>query len=216
MPRVGKEEPMKVRLIGMMLLVAGLALSAAPASAQVDVPAVRSIRAALAELDGVIATLEDMKRSRHRDRALRQAAEVRTRLVEGLATLVTAAPIVPRTPVVPPRMRPAGPEAMDGQRFGELVVRLGQLAFAKDQMAYLEDVVRHNWFHTDQVRRVMRAFSFDSDKVKAAVLMYPVVLDKREFHVVQQELAFESDRERLRNEVRRIDEVGLDREREVR
>lgn len=207
---------MMVRGIGMVVLAAGIALSAATVTAQVEVPAIRSLREALTELDGVIATLEDMKHSRHRDRALRQAAEVRTRLVEGLATLVVAPPRVQRPSHEPPPMRRAGPDAMDGPRFEALVARLGQLAFAKDQMAYLEDVVRHNRFLTEQVRQVMRAFSFDSDKVKAAALMYPAVLDKGDFHEAQQELTFESDRERLRNEVRRIDATGLDREHEVR
>ncbi len=207
---------MNGRLLGVAALVVGMGVFASWKPLLAQVPAVRALQAALVELDGVIATLDDMRPSRSRDRALRQAAEARTRLVDGLATLVVEESRPPRYPPVPPRMQPDGPEPIDLQRFGDLVNRLQELSFAKDQMAYLMDVVRNNRFTTEQVRRVMQVFTFDADKVKVAIAMYPVVLNKADFHAAQHELTFESDRERLRSEVQRIDAAGMGRDYEDR
>lgn len=202
------------RAIRFTLLALGILLLASPAtqardSGRAQARSVQLLREALDDLDDVIAQIERMKPSRQQERVLRKAVGARARLAEGLHGI---APLLPRTPG--PKFEPeppkrVAPSPMDSQRLDELLRRIADLSFSKDQLAYLEDAVRGRYFVTDQVRRVMRVFSFDADKVKAAVLMYPAVLDREDFYRAQDELSFESDRARLRDEVRRIDASGL-------
>lgn len=192
-----------------ILVACALLFGAMPAAAQRS--PFDALRLALEELDGSITAIERMKPSRQKDRALRRAIAARALLADGLDGLSGRISPVPRPHHEPPVMVPAAPAPMDPARFDDLLRRLGELTFSKDQMNYLSDVVREHYFTTEQVRRVMRVFSFDSEKVKAAVLMYPVVLDRKDFYRAQDELTFESDRERLRAEVRRIDATGLPR-----
>lgn len=192
------------------ILVAS-AMLCAPVPAAAQRSPVDALRLALDELDGSIAAIERMKSSRQKDRALRRAIAARALLADGLDGLSGRIGPVPRPHHEPPVMVPAAPSPMDPARFDDLLRRLGELTFSKDQMNYLSDVAREHYFTTEQVRRVMRVFSFDSEKVKAAVVMYPSVLDRKDFYRAQDELTFESDRERLRAEVRRIDATGLPR-----
>jgi hypothetical protein len=194
-----------------ILVASAMLFAPMPATAQRS--PVDALRLALDELDGSIAAIERMKSSRQKDRALRRAIAARALLadgLDGLAGRVAPGP-GPRPHRDTPVMVPAAPSPMDPARFDDLLLRLGALTFSKDQMNYLADVVREHYFTTEQVRRVMRVFTFDSEKVKAAVVMYPAVLDRKDFYRAQDELTFESDRERLRAEVRRIDATGLPR-----
>jgi len=208
---------MVVRLLGIALTVA-VVLAGTPAFA--GTPSVQGLYDALEELDGAIEAIEWLAPSRHKTKALHRANEARRRIVAEIHAIEkadTGPEGHERRPHAEPQaIRPAAPEPMDAGRFDALAKRLRELSFSRDQLSYLQDAVRHQRFTTDQVRTVMKVFSFDADKVKAAVAMYPAVLDKADFYRAQDELTFEADRERLRAEVRRLDAAGLPPAREAR
>lgn len=148
---------------------------------------------AISELDNALAQLDRMPPSRHRERVYQAVTAARTKLLSGLrgAKAEVETEVVVELPPAP----------MDHRFFGELLNRLKELSFGKDQLAYLKDASRTSYFVTEQVRQVMRVLSFGADKVEAAAIMYPSVLDKENFYRVQDELTFESDRDKLRERI---------------
>lgn len=75
-------------------------------------------------------------------------------------------------------------------------------AFDDDRMLLLREVVKHRAFTTTQVIDVLDEVSFE--KVEAAVLLYPNVVDPESFVRVYDELNFTSDRRELAERLERL------------
>lgn len=89
------------------------------------------------------------------------------------------------------------------ERAFELFVRdLRRAPFARDKVAIVEDVVVHAHFTSEQAEIVVRVVEAWG-QVDAAVALYPRVVDPESFHRVVGALTFRSDREELRERIRR-------------
>lgn len=136
--------------------------------------------------------LDGIRESAGRARQLRQdLARVERRLVEVARDrhAQQSPPIV----VVPP-----APQAMAGPDFQALIGELDRHAFSDDKLAVLRSVAPHVLFHVDQVKAVMDAFSFGSDKVEAAAMLFPRTVDRERWYLVYSSLTFSSDKDELR------------------
>ena len=185
------------------VLVMALTLgSALPASAQPHRGAQADLEEALQSLDEALRVLEGMRGVRGRSVLMRQILEARDRVIDAMERLEYRGR---RQPPGPPVAVPAGPLPMDPQRFAELVQDLRNRSFSSEQLDLLRDVARHQWFLTAQVRQVMQVFSFDSEKVEAAAILYPKVLDRENFYQAYADFTFDSDRQKLRQRVTEMD-----------
>lgn len=185
------------------VLVLALTLgSAMPASAQGHRGAQADLEEALQSLEDAARVLEGMRGVRGRSVLMRRILEARDRVIDAMERLEYRGR---RQPPGPPVAVPVGPVPMDPQRFAGLLGDLRNLSFASEQLDLLRDVVRHQWFLTAQVREVMGVFSFDSEKVEAAAILYPKVLDRQDFYQVYGDFTFDSDRQKLRQRVMEMD-----------
>ena len=74
--------------------------------------------------------------------------------------------------------------------------------FARDKVAIVEDVARHAHFTSEQACVVVRLVEAWG-QVDAALALYPQVVDPASFHIVVSALTFRSDRDELRERIRR-------------
>lgn len=99
---------------------------------------------------------------------------------------------VPPEPVAPV-MHPMTPAD-----FHQLLSALEAEGFSKGKFRVLQSAIPHNNFTVEQVKKVMKKFSFSKGKTRAAAMMYPRILDKNNFYKVYEELPFDSDKEKLK------------------
>lgn len=116
----------------------------------------------------------------------------------------------PRPAPAYPGLLPAAQPPMGATDVDDLVRSLKAATFSKDQLNLLRDAARHHRFRTESVRRIVAVFDFGNDKVEAAAILYRKTVDRREFHRVLADLAFESEREALRARMDDIDRAGLE------
>ena len=142
-------------------------------------------------------------------------ASMRARLVRLRAVLDAApvssapSPVVVVTP--PPRDRPrqdnppppAAPQAMDAARFADLTADIKKAPFADGKLDLVRDAVAHHHFNVDQVVAVMQLIPMSSDKVEAAALMHPRLVDPQDFFKVYKHIPFSGDQDALRARVGR-------------
>lgn len=146
-------------------------------------------REKLAELRGMSSAHPDYITRRE---MTRKADELR-RLLERIDAELALQYAPPPPPIQPPPVQP-----MEAGRFTTLLNTLGAEAFPKGKLRVVKQAGRHDHFSVDQVRRVMRQFSFADGKVQAAATLYPKLVDPQNFFQVYEELDFEADKNRLR------------------
>lgn len=90
--------------------------------------------------------------------------------------------------------------------FGRMLKSLKVESFDDGKLSFVKLVSRSNEFTSDQVRQMLKTFSFDPQRAQAAVALYPAVSDKKNFsHALE---AFDHDSSRI--SVRQ--QLQLDRE----
>lgn len=75
--------------------------------------------------------------------------------------------------------------------------------FDSDRTELIETVLINSDFTSAQCRRLMDAYTFDNDRIKAMQLMYPRISDKEGFFVVTEGLTFQSDKEKVNNFIKK-------------
>jgi len=90
----------------------------------------------------------------------------------GLMPPPQEATLAPPTPTFAP--------ASDGD-LQRLVTALEGQDFDAGRLTFLKAALRYNTYSSDQVRRILRTFDFDSDRIEAAVLLYPRVRNQDRF-----------------------------------
>lgn len=204
---------------------------AVPAGAEVSLPGdpeMRDIRVTLRDLRGLISTLRnqamvaEMQRRLDRvDRKLARLDTVRWNLIDTAAAfeadalrcnqaldLATRAP-VPRLPRDPYRedwypaepTPPPGPLVTAPDELARIQGAIEQASFSKDKLAVLRSASRERAFTSEQVLTLVRGFSFGNDKVEAAALLHPKVVDPENWYVVYGAFDFESDKRKLRQRI---------------
>lgn len=83
----------------------------------------------------------------------------------------------------------------------QIQAALNAESFADGRLKVLGSAASNHWFTVAQVRTLMGLFDFDSDKVEAAAMLYPRVIDTANWYQVYSELSFEADKDALRERV---------------
>lgn len=97
-----------------------------------------------------------------------------------------------------PPLPPSGPVEMTDAEFVQVLGAYRNAYYTSQKYVVLQEVSAQNWFTTDQVITVMNETYWNTDKVKAAALLYPRVVDRKNWFKVYAALYWESDREELR------------------
>lgn len=87
---------------------------------------------------------------------------------------------------------------MEDVQFYRMVAQIEDEPFPSGKLSIISMAVDYNYFTSAQVYTVLNALTFPSDKVEAAVLLYPMVLDPDAFYQVFGAFTFESSKEEVR------------------
>ncbi|MTJ06765.1 DUF4476 domain-containing protein [Anabaena sp. UHCC 0253] len=68
-------------------------------------------------------------------------------------------------------------------------------------LEFLAQAVPQNYFTAAQATQIVKKINFESRKISAAVLLYPQVVDRGNWFVVEQTFTFESQRRELRRQI---------------
>lgn len=109
-------------------------------------------------------------------------------------TLVAIAPPAAPPPATVPPPAPAR-AAMADRDFTALVAAIEKESFSSNQVALVNTAAGSHWFTIDQVGQVMDALTHSSDKVAAAKLLRPRVLDPQNAWKLSEHLTFSSDKD---------------------
>ncbi len=95
---------------------------------------------------------------------------------------------------------PMPPEflAMGGGPFDLLKVAIHAEPFGDKKLDILREAVRSHRFNVDQVIELLPMFTFSDERVDAAVMLHPVVVDPEVWFRVYDHFDFDSDKEEVR------------------
>lgn len=102
-----------------------------------------------------------------------------------------------RPPHAPPPPLIVAPAAMDAARFSGLLSAIEREPFSDDQLDILRSVSRHELFTVAQLGRIMDELAFSSDRVEAARLLRPRIIDPENAWMLNEHLIFSSDKQEV-------------------
>ena len=157
---------------------------------------------ALQEMQSLSDRLGDVRDRRLRDELRDRVSRLERDLQDERDDVADARPVdriqqPPPVVVAPP---PVGPVPMSDARFQEVRDAIAQAYYTPQKYAVIQSVARDNWFTVDQVVVVMNDLYWNTDKVKAAAMLYPKVVDKQDWFKVYGALYFDSDKDALRRQ----------------
>lgn len=160
---------------------------------------VNALLAEVAEMDAKL----DHGAGKHGRRALREELDEMRERLQDMREDLNEAPVIRPGEMPPPYLPPppTGPVSMSPERFTQVLAAIQGAYYTSEKYVVLQDAARENWFSVDQVIAVMNEMYWTSDKVKAAALLYPRVVDRGEWFRVYAVLPFDSDRQQLRNQI---------------
>lgn len=94
----------------------------------------------------------------------------------------------------PPRAAaaPMGPAA-----FNKLRAAVADESFSDDQLALLRSAAAGNWFTCDQLGMLLDEFSFSDDRVEAARILRPRIVDPGNAYTLNEHLTFSEEKEKI-------------------
>ncbi len=97
---------------------------------------------------------------------------------------------------------PATPNAPTGctvaasnSDFNEVLRSVRNESFSDNKLNVARQFLRHNCVSTDQVRQLLKEFSFEETRLEVAKLAYPKVTDKNRYFTIANEFSFSSTKE---------------------
>ncbi|MFT4977699.1 MAG: hypothetical protein ACI8S6_003606 [Myxococcota bacterium] len=93
---------------------------------------------------------------------------------------------------------PPPPRVTSSDELGRIESAIARESFSDDRLAVLRSASEGRRFTSTQVRRLMDQFTFSDDKIAAAVLLFPKVVDQQNWYTVYSALTFGSDKAELR------------------
>jgi hypothetical protein len=148
--------------------------------------AARDLAADLREARELLKKVNDRK-TRDRLELLLSRAELRAADIQkDLAVLA-----------VPPRR-----VALTADEFARFLKGLNANAFDSEKVPFVEQYAKTRWFTTTQAREVLKAFTFDDGRVKAAVALYPRLTDPDNFFTCLDTFTFDSGRKAVREKLK--------------
>ncbi|MDF1562411.1 MAG: DUF4476 domain-containing protein [Deltaproteobacteria bacterium] len=106
-------------------------------------------------------------------------------------------PPMPAPEPLPPPV-PAGPIAMDGPQFHEILAAVRAEDFESGKLDVLRDATDHAWYTVAQVKQVLDVFSFGSGKLKALEIMAPQIVDLENKFKIYGAFTFDSDKKKAK------------------
>lgn len=113
-------------------------------------------------------------------------------------TVMSLPPPAPPPPVVVRPAEPVGPTPMADRDFTTFVASVKAESFSSDQLGIIQSVARAQHFTIAQVGVVIDQLTHSSDKVAAAKVMAPKVVDRENAWKLNEHLTFSSDKEAVR------------------
>ncbi len=106
----------------------------------------------------------------------------------------------PEVEAAPSRAPAPGPakEACSFEEFGQLRASIEQQAFSRDKITLVEKASARLHFSVEQLVGLLDLFDFGADKVQAAAILHPKLVDPQDFDRVYAALVFDTDREALK------------------
>lgn len=98
----------------------------------------------------------------------------------------------------PSRPAPAGPVPIADARLDALLRAIEVEAFSTSKLAVLQAAAGDHRFTIAQLRRIVEAFTFSSDRIKAVELVAPRVLDRQNAFELSSAFGFDSERQQVR------------------
>ncbi len=99
-------------------------------------------------------------------------------------------------------MAPAQPSVTSPEELSRIRRAVDAESFADDQLAVLRSASHGRRFTSAQVVVLMEAFNFSDDRIEAADMLYPQVVDLQNWYTVYGALTFSSDKDELRQRTR--------------
>ena len=93
---------------------------------------------------------------------------------------------------------PAAPRVTSSADMDRIVASIARESFSDDKLSVLRSASQGRRFTSSQVRRVMDQFTFSDDKIDAASMLFPRVVDQQNWYTVYSSLTFGSDKAELR------------------
>lgn len=87
--------------------------------------------------------------------------------------------------------------AMAANNFTTLLNSVKSKSFADDQTAIVQQAIANNCLNSNQVKDLLRLFSFEEDKLNIAKLCYACVVDKQNYFVVNDMFTFSDSVDQL-------------------
>ena len=97
--------------------------------------------------------------------------------------------------------QPTGPVAMDQASFNSLLKAVAAESFPKGRMRVVTDAAAGNFFTVAQLRRLLKKFSFEREKVNVAAKLHPRLVDPGNFFQVYQDLTFDTNKNALKKRI---------------
>ncbi len=106
-------------------------------------------------------------------------------------------PVVRRGPPgPPPHVVAAPPAAMDDASFAAFLERIRGASFSSDRVGVVRVTAPHAWLTAAQIRTVLSAMSFSSERVEVLELLVPRMVDRQNGAAILDALSFSSERDR--------------------
>ncbi len=89
------------------------------------------------------------------------------------------------------------PEPVDDKAFQNLMQALKREAFDKDRATFVRTFAAKQRLSSKQAASLLKTFSFDKDRVEAAIIIYPAIVDPENFFEVLALFPFDSDKKKI-------------------
>lgn len=95
------------------------------------------------------------------------------------------------------------PRPMNLEDFNRFLNSLRGQAFDKDKIGFLENFMPGRFVTCDQAGTILKLFSFDNDRIRAAVYLHGFLTDPENFHQTLAVFTFDSSRKTVMERVRK-------------
>jgi hypothetical protein len=97
---------------------------------------------------------------------------------------------------------PHKPRPISAEEFAKFLQGVKGNTFDKDKVPFIENFAKNRNLSCEQVREILKTFSFDDGRGQAAVLLYPRVTDPENFFLALEVFTFDSGRKAVREKLK--------------
>jgi DNA-binding TFAR19-related protein (PDSD5 family) len=87
--------------------------------------------------------------------------------------------------------------------FAKLIENIKEQSFDEQKLEFVKTFAKGRPLNCDQVTRLLKTFSFDDDRIAAAVILYPGLVDSENFFEVLKIFPFDSSRKQVMEAIRK-------------